>query len=190
MPIRAVKTVLTRLGLDRPREATDVYQLSLHLGTSYRGTLRHLVNLRMLAPGVAKTWASIPPARLRAMICGQRHDLPARVWELTTLSDGSRLAVEVGDRLILRAPWLGNTPRLLGPDTVRMRDEPTALVAGEGAEFDVERHLDAEVTLTVGSTSGGDAWSVTLLATPRGHEGLIGTARPARAAVVADGARP
>ncbi len=66
MPIRLVKTTLLRLGLDMPREAAHAYQLSLHLGTSYRGTVRHLQHLRMVDRRTAAGWRTVQPARLRA----------------------------------------------------------------------------------------------------------------------------
>jgi hypothetical protein len=119
MPIRLVKATLIRLGLDVPREPMDVYQLSLHLGASYRGTLRHLQNLRMVASAVAGGWARMQPARLRARLSGQADPTPPRVWDLTGLTEGSRLPVEQGDRLIVRAPWLGDEPDFTGPDAVR-----------------------------------------------------------------------
>ncbi|MDG4750274.1 ImmA/IrrE family metallo-endopeptidase [Micromonospora sp. WMMD718] len=177
MPIPAVKTTLIRLGLDVPREAMDAYQLSLHLGTSYRGTLRHLGSLRMIPPGVGSGWAGIPPARLRAQLCGRRRDLPARVWDLTGLTEGCRLPVDRGDRLIVRAPWLGSSPTFTGPVGVTMRVEPQTVMPGEGAEFDIVDDIATESTLTLTSDSGSEQWSVTLMATPPSREGLIASRR-------------
>lgn len=173
MPIRAVKATLTRLGLDVPREAMDAYQLSLHLGTSYHGTIRHLKHLGMVAAGVADGWRAIPPARLRARACGRRHDVPARVWDLSALTEGSRLPVQVGDRLIVRAPWLGDDPTVSGPDTVVVRTDAAAVAVGDGVELDVVGHVDVDTMLTLTSRSDTQSWSVTLMATPRDHQGLI-----------------
>lgn len=189
MPIRAVKTTLTRLGLDVPREAADAYQLSLHLGTSYRGTVRHLVHLRMVAPGVARGWTAIPPARLRARLCGQNRDVPARVWDLTGLTEGGRLPVEPGDRLIVRAPWLGKNPEFTGPDGLTMRTDPHALALGEGVEFDIEGCIETESTLTVTSRSRRETWSITLMPTPVQHQGQIASARATRLVGARSGAR-
>lgn len=179
MPIRAVKATLVRLGLDVPREAMDAYQLSLHLGTSYHGTIRHLEHLKMLAPGVARGWKAIPPARLRARACNSRHDVPARVWDLSGLTEGSRLPVQAGDRLIVRAPWLGADPTLSGPDAVVMRSDATAVAVGDGVELDIDGHIDTEAPLTLTSRSGTQSWSVTVMDTPRERQGLIASP-PAR----------
>ena len=174
MPIRAVKTTLTRLGLDVPREALDVYQLSLHLGTSYRGTLRHVQHLRMVAPGVARSWASVQPARLRARLGGQAA---SRVWELSGLTEGSLLPVEVGDRLVVRAPWLGSRPEFAGPDGVDLLGDSHAVASGDGVEFDVNECIDSESMLSVWSQDRQESWSVTLMPTPDDHRGLIASAR-------------
>ncbi|GIE90736.1 ImmA/IrrE family metallo-endopeptidase [Actinoplanes regularis] len=173
MPIRLVKATLTRLGLDIPREAADVYQLSLHLGASYLGALRHLKHLRMVQPQVADGWAKVQPGRLRTRLSGQRVQTPPRVWDLTALTEGSRLPVEQGDRLIVRAPWLGSDPEFIGPDAVHMLAAPYAVAPGEGAEFDVTGVIDTESQLTVTSFDRRQAWSVTLMPTPDDHRGLI-----------------
>lgn len=177
MPIRAVKATLTRLGLDVPREAVDVYQLSLHLGTSYRGTLRHLQHLRMVTPGAARGWSRVQPLRLRARLSGQADQPPARVWDLTGLTEGSHLPVEQGDRLIVRAPWLGNGPEFTGPTAVAMLADPHALAPGEGVEFDIAGSIDRESTLTVRSRDMAENWSVILMPTPADHRGLIAHGR-------------
>jgi hypothetical protein len=177
MPIRAVKATLTRLGLDIPREAVDVYQLSLHLGTSYRGTLRHLQHLKMVAPGLAGGWAKVQPARMRARLSGQTDQPPARVWDLTGLTEGSCLPVEQGDRVIVRAPWLGEDPDFSGPAAVTMLADPRAVSPGEGVEFDITGCIDEASTLTATSRDGAQTWSVTLMATPASHRGLIADPR-------------
>lgn len=177
MPIRAVKATLTRLGLDVPREAVDVYQLSLHLGTSYRGTLRHLQHLRMVGPGPARGWAKTQPARMRARLSGQADQPPTRVWDLTGLTEGSHLPVEHGDRLIVRAPWLGDAPDFAGPAAATMLADPHAIRPGEGVEFDITGCIDEESMLTVTSRDRAHTWSVTLMATPASHRGLIADAR-------------
>lgn len=178
MPMRAVKVTLTRLGLDIPREAMDVYQVSLHLGTSFRGTLRHLQHLEMVTPAVANGWRRVQPARLRARLSGQSDPAPDRVWDLTALTEGSRLHVQEGDRLIVRAPWLGDDPDFTGPDSVHMLPARGALGPGEGAEIDVAGRIDHEHLLTVTSRDGRNTWSATLMPTPEDHRGLVAAARP------------
>jgi Zn-dependent peptidase ImmA (M78 family) len=189
MPIRAVKTTLTRLGLDIPREALDVYQLSLHLGTSYSGTVRHLQHLKMVTPAVANGWRRVQPARLRGRLSGQVDQPPTRVWDLAGLTEGSDLHVQQGDRLIVRAPWLGDDPDFTGPDGVIMLSEPSALSPGDGVEFDVSGAIETKSPLTVSSRDGHQVWSATLMPTPDDHRGLIAAARPSVLIGPASGAR-
>ncbi|GAB1644180.1 ImmA/IrrE family metallo-endopeptidase [Krasilnikovia sp. MM14-A1259] len=176
MPIRAVKTILTRLGLDIPREAADVYQLSLHLGTSYRGAVRHLEHLRMAAPSVAAGWRRVQPARLRARLCGCPDQPPARVWDLTSLTDGSELHVEQGDRLIVRTPRLGGRPLFTGPAAVTALAKPLAVEPDQGIEFDIAGDIDTPSLLTVTSAERQTLWSGTLMPTPEDRRGLIAAA--------------
>lgn len=189
MPIRLVKATLLRLGLDIPREAMDVYQLSLHLGASYRGTLRHLRHLRLVDPRTAGGWANVQPARLRARLSAKTEPTPPRIWELTGLTEGSRLAVEEGDRLIVRAPWLGHDPEFAGPAGVQMRPVPHAVAPGEGAEFDIGGPIVSESLLTVTARGSGETWSVTLMPTPRDHCGPLAAGRSDVLVGPASGAR-
>jgi hypothetical protein len=176
MPIRAVKTVLTRLGRDIPREAADAYQLSLHLGTSYRGMIRHLQHLRMVKPAVATDWKRIQPARLWAQLAGHAEQPPDRVWDLTSLTDGCELAIESGDRLIVRTPWLTAAPRVTGPDAVIMPDESKIFAGGDRVILDVEGSVSGRSSLIVTSSDGAPLWTGTLLPTPDDHRGLIAAA--------------
>lgn len=189
MPIRLVKATLVRLGLDIPREAMDVYQLSLHLGTSYKGTLRHLRHLRLVDPKTAGGWTNVQPSRLRARLSAKTEPTPPRIWDLTGLTEGSRLAVEEGDRLIVRAPWLGHNPGYTGPAAVHMRPSPHAIAPGDGAEFDVRGPIVSESMLTVVSRMSGETWSVTLMPTPQDHRGLLAAGRPDVLIGPASGAR-
>jgi Zn-dependent peptidase ImmA (M78 family) len=177
MPIKAVNTTLTRLGLSLPTSPMDVYQLSLHLGTSYRGTLRHLEHLKMVRPEVAEMWRKTHPKRLRAVLSGQTDRPPTRVWDLSALTEGSRLPVERGDRLIVRAPWLGANPKFSGPDAVTMAATPHAILPDEGVEFDIDGKIENESQLSLVSRDGSATWSVTLMPTPTDRRGLIASAR-------------
>lgn len=177
MPVAAVKSNLSRLGLDTPRQAMDAYQLSLHLGTSYRGTVRHLMHLRMLPRPVGNGWVNVSPARLRAQLCGGPTDLPARVWDLSGLTGDTRLPIERGDRLILRAPWLNAESAFTAPDGVVLRAQPLTITGGDVAEFDIDDDIDTEFALTMTASGRSDPWSVTLMPTPRSHLGLIADGR-------------
>ena len=54
-----------RPGLRKPTSASEVYQLSLLLGTTFRATCRHLANLRIVSQADADAWARVQPARLK-----------------------------------------------------------------------------------------------------------------------------
>lgn len=177
MPIKAVKRGLARLGTGRPRSAADAYQLSLHLGTSLRGTIRRLTHLRLVAPDVARGWAAVPPARLRAQLCGDRRDLPARVWDLGAAAHGSRLHVHVGDRLLVRGSWVGE-PDCALPTGVEVLESTAASAAGiSGLQVDVLAPLETESVVEVKSAVDGSTWSVALAPTPTPHRGLLSADR-------------
>lgn len=66
MPRRVVMNALDVLNLDKPRNAVDVYRLSLLLGTSYRTTARHMANLRLASPAQVAAWSKVAPGRIKA----------------------------------------------------------------------------------------------------------------------------
>ena len=176
MPIKSVKQGLARLGVDRPRTAADAYQLSLHLGTSLRGTIRHLTHLRMAAAHVARGWAAVAPARLRAQLCGDRHDVPARVWDLGAAAHGSRLHTQVGDRLLIKGSWVTESDVAV-PAGVEVSHSSVSPVDGPGLQLDVRAPLVAESVVEVKSAIDGSIWSVTLTPTPTPHRGLLSADR-------------
>jgi Zn-dependent peptidase ImmA (M78 family) len=104
MPRRAVLAALARLGMDQPRSAQDVYRLSLVLGTSYRTTLRHLPNLRLLSPALAAQHMRTPPGRIKSQMDGHCQPPASRnpdVWLITSAMAGMDLEVRAGDRIVL-----------------------------------------------------------------------------------------
>lgn len=174
MPIKAVRRALARLGTNRPRSAADAYQLSLQLGTSYRGTVRHLSHLRMIPPDVARGWAGVPPARLRQQISPDREG-PARVWDLGAAMDGCRLPVQLGDQLVIRGAWIGSPPDYVVPDALDV------ICTGDALQVDVAAPLQTDAVVTVKSAVDGSTWAVSLAPTPGSRRGLLsGDRRPAQ----------
>jgi Zn-dependent peptidase ImmA (M78 family) len=167
MPIRAVRRALRHLGHDVPAGPGDAYQLSLHLGTSYRGTVRHLRNLKMINVAQERAWAAIPPVRLRTQVCNDRHDVPARVWDLRAASAGARLAVRPGDRLLVRGAWVSATPRYRVPDGV------VAVAGADGLQLDVDSLDTDEARVEVVSALDGSTWSVTMFTPVPGGRGRL-----------------
>ncbi len=105
MPRKAVAAGLQLLGLERPSSPEDVYRLSLFLGTTYRGTARHLPNLRLATRSQSAAWLKVPPSRIKARLdagAPQPHTRRHDVWVLDDGFNGVSLAVRVGDRIIVR----------------------------------------------------------------------------------------
>ncbi|WP_327591529.1 ImmA/IrrE family metallo-endopeptidase [Streptomyces chartreusis] len=102
MPLPAVGAALERICGGRPSSPEHVYRVARELGTSYAGTVRHLVNLRLLDAGRAGQWAKIPPAGLRGSLAGGAS-LPAhaQVHVITAASEGRTVYADAGDVLVL-----------------------------------------------------------------------------------------
>ena len=131
MPRRAVMSALTGLAIDSVTSPAEVYQLSLLLGTTYRATCRHLVNIRLASRDNADLWARTQPGRLKKALAAEvdlaldsTYDVD--VWDLRTAS-GARLEASVGDLLLLPAD-LRNAAEAAG----------LAVAAAEGATVAVE----------------------------------------------------
>ncbi|WP_329130408.1 ImmA/IrrE family metallo-endopeptidase [Streptomyces sp. NBC_00670] len=102
MPLPAVRAALERICGGRPSSPEHVYRVARELGTSYAGTVRHLVNLRLLDSGRAGQWAKIPPAGLRSSLAGGAS-LPAQaqVHVITAACAGQTVYADAGDVLVL-----------------------------------------------------------------------------------------
>ncbi|WP_416972264.1 ImmA/IrrE family metallo-endopeptidase [Streptomyces sp. 4F14] len=102
MPLPAVRAALGRICGGRPSSPEHVYRVARELGTSYAGTVRHLVNLRLLDAGRAGQWSKIPPAGLRSALAGGAS-LPAhaQVHVITATSAEQTVYADAGDVLVL-----------------------------------------------------------------------------------------
>ena len=106
MPRRVVLNALDVLNLDKPRTSTDVYRLSLLLGTSYRTTVRHMTNLKLASPAQVAAWSKIAPAQIKAELdagLAAPASRRADVWLLDARFGGHRIKVLPGDRLVVAA---------------------------------------------------------------------------------------
>jgi hypothetical protein len=104
MPRRVVRNALKVLGTSKPSSAADVYQLSLLLGTSYRTTLRHLVNIKLATPASVNNWAAVAPSRLKAQLDSYAPTPKSRRPDVYQIIEGYGslvLSVEPSDRLIV-----------------------------------------------------------------------------------------
>ena len=76
MPPPAVRTAMRLADVQAPRSGDDVYQIARWLGTSYAGTVRHLVNVRLARAQQANAWSRIPPTSLRRTAQGPADGPP------------------------------------------------------------------------------------------------------------------
>lgn len=138
MPRKGVVAALSRLGIQRPQAAKDVYELSLLLGTPYRATVRHLPNIRLASQTEAATWIKVPPNVIKNRI-DQADDAPESrkpdVWELNPRFAGARLTVHPGDRIVINSPG-GSRPSVTCPEgvtalPVKATSHATEIEAGE-----------------------------------------------------------
>lgn len=105
MPRRAVLAALTDLGIDTLTSAAEMYRLSLLLGTTYRATCRHLMNIRFVSRADADLWTRMQPGRLKKALAtevGATLDSTSDmdVWDLRAASR-PRVEASVGDLLML-----------------------------------------------------------------------------------------
>ncbi|MBF6169189.1 ImmA/IrrE family metallo-endopeptidase [Streptomyces gardneri] len=102
MPHRGVRAVMSSLGLTDVSSAMQVYQLSLHLGTTYMATIRQLTLLRLISQTTARSWSVIVPGTLKRALAGAllESTRDADVWHLERGAERV-LYTSPGDLLIL-----------------------------------------------------------------------------------------
>lgn len=103
MPPSAVKAAMRRAQISRPSTPEDVHQISCWLGTSFAGTARHLVHLRLAENRQAQAWTRAwhnGSARIRAALARTQESPPGRVWVLGPAADQAVLHVLPGDCLV------------------------------------------------------------------------------------------
>lgn len=111
MPVPLVNRALQRLGINplRSLHASDAYQLSLEMGSSYRATISRLEQLNMISHTKAAELRKTRPLDLKINVVGQdnsglrRHD----TWTLDERSRHRRPEPRVGDEVHVR---LGELP--------------------------------------------------------------------------------
>lgn len=169
MPLPAVRNAMHLTGVQAPRDGADVYQIARWLGTSYAGTVRHLVNVRLARPQQAQAWSRIPPASVRRGAQGPADDPPGHVWALRSCADGATAHVAVGDRLHLLLPPAAQfavpagVARLRGPEKHQLSgtaDPPF------GPLLEVTDQLTAPAVLTARLGDTAEPWRVTLAPVP------------------------
>ena len=163
MPLPAVRSAMRRSGIGQPGGPEDVHQIACWLGTSFAGTARHLVNLRLAEMRKAEEWNRAwrnSNGRIRAALCGSRTPPPGRVWVLGPGAHRVCLHVLPGDSLVYPGGGLPDVlpAGLAGRTEQQLGLESRAVVA-------VTRVMNRSCQLTV-PVSGADVITVTLVPPP------------------------
>jgi hypothetical protein len=174
MPRRAVQQAMERLEIARVHNPLGVYRIALLLGTSYRGTVRHLYNLRLATSAQAKAWTAVPVGKVKDQLDNQpatRGDRRSNVWLLDRRFQGHCIQAERGDRLIIQLPpargsggWQLTTPPELTPAASSQLELLSEDESGPGSRFVVDIPFQATpTTYTLAAeddVDGGDIWQV------------------------------
>ncbi|MGW0192047.1 ImmA/IrrE family metallo-endopeptidase [Nonomuraea sp. NPDC003201] len=172
MPRVATRKVIAALGIAAVTQPDEVYQIALRLGTSYRGTLRHLVNLKLISQTNANSWARLPKGKLRARAGGRPVSREVGdVWVLGPAAHGTTLHVLSGDRLVIDMPLVeGSAQPPIQPAGIRLAYSSDGAEAGM---LELEPHLgplELDVTTQFSTRGplrlqapGGSEWEVTLV---------------------------
>jgi hypothetical protein len=144
MPRRALARARAALGGTGEALTPDqVYLIALQLGTSYRGTARHLGVARLIPTVTATALGKSVLSRIK-----DRFDDPtapprtahAEVWPLHALAGAGALTLNHGDRIVLPADADAAAETLIAADAA-----------------DVVHHSHTAITLTVRNLSAEDA---------------------------------
>ena len=168
MPPPAVRNAMRLAGVEAPHDGADIYQIARWLGTSYAGTVRHLVNVRLAHPEQANAWSRVPPARLRRAAQGPADDPPGHVWALRSCADGAIAHVAAGDRLHLLLP--AEAQIVIPAGVSCLRGPEGLLLAGAtsssfGTLLQVTDELIAPAIVTA-QLGDGEPWRVMLAPVP------------------------
>jgi hypothetical protein len=171
MPLPAVRRAIQRAGIGQPTAPEGVHQLACWLGTTYAGTARQLVNLRILtaaqASALVRSWRA-GSQRIRAALCGSATPPPGRVWMIRAEASGAALHVLPGDTLVFPS---GDLPDPL-PLGLAVHSDPQ-LSLDPGAAVTVTAALTDVTALTTRSAGGRAGIEVALI--PRPERGGIDT---------------
>jgi len=169
MPPPAVRNAMRLAGVQAPRDGADVYQIARWLGTSYAGTVRHLVNVRLARAQQANAWSRIPPASLRRAAQGPADDPPGHIWALRSCADGATAHVAAGDRLHLLLPAAGQVAVPAGVTYLRGPEEhmlPGTANSSFGTLLQVTGELTAPAVISARLGDAVEPWRVTLAPVP------------------------
>lgn len=172
MPLSTVNQAMAAIGLSCVSRPDEAYQLSLWLGTSFRGTVRHLVHLKKISSRQAEAWSAVSPSELRRPLDHGTWRPSGRHWDLGLTASGRDLHVRAGDRLTIRLDGAAQGMTGSLPEGVAL-----STPSGRGAQrprpgfvvLELDRALRSPTDLTV-----GDSWTVALIPAPTRHGHIDG----------------
>lgn len=101
MPLPAVQTALSQIGVRRPVVPEHAYRIARILGTSYAGTVNHLHRLRLLSRAQRTEWLRVKPATIKADLAGGAVPAKAHVHLINAAAHNTTVRVDAGDLVIL-----------------------------------------------------------------------------------------
>jgi Zn-dependent peptidase ImmA (M78 family) len=175
MPLPAVHSAMRRTGIDQPAAPEHVHQIACWLGTTFVGTARHLVHLRMMTPeraaALVRAWRARSPA-IRAALCGSAIPPQGRVWVMRPEASQASLHVIAGDTLVYPTGEVPDLP----PQGLVKRCDPQLSLAPLAALV-VTAALTRATDLAIQSADGQSRITVTLIPQPE-RSGIASVWRP------------
>jgi IrrE N-terminal-like domain len=161
MPRPAVLGCLDLLGVQRPTSPLDAYRLAVLLGTGYQTTVRHLLNLRLLARSTAQSWLAVAPGRLKPKL-DRNAPAPAtrdrQVWLVDERFHEQTIRPEAGDRIVIRLTG-GLAGRAEPPDCFTVLSRRDVVVGDEQwaarCQFQADETHGWELIVEVGPEAAG-----------------------------------
>lgn len=105
MPYVVLDSALQMFSSDRRNPTPlEVYKVALALGTSYRGTARHIGVANLVDSQTSQALQRVPPARVKNMcdvLTAPRRPSRANVWRLEDFTEWGDIVVAEEDRLVL-----------------------------------------------------------------------------------------
>jgi Zn-dependent peptidase ImmA (M78 family) len=152
MPRSALVVALRALGATGVPTRLQCYEVSLLLGTSYRGTARHLSTARLIEPAESAALMRAVPGRIKAVLDEPGTPPPhprADIWRLSHLHAWDDLVIAEGDRIIIDHDDAPAVETLLATGLASFVTETeTATVLQTTADHDHARPSPVQITLS------------------------------------------
>jgi Zn-dependent peptidase ImmA (M78 family) len=155
MPRPALTAALRTLSATGAPSPLQCYETALLLGTSYRGTARHLATARLIDRDTSTQLMRIPPGRIKQVLDEPTAPAPmdsrADVWRLAHFGAAEELVVAAGDRLIVDHTDTDTTDALLAVGRATMVAETDTAVVLTALGQDDRLPMPAETIRIAGN---------------------------------------